>query len=284
MQQIRQISDLQQELSCQRKNGQKIAFVPTMGNLHAGHLSLVNEAQKHGQCIVVSIFVNPSQFNSAEDLANYPRTLEQDLTKLKALNLPNLLVFTPNTEDIYPSPKKYATSVKAAAISEYLCGASRPGHFDGVVTVITKLFNLITPDVAIFGRKDFQQLQVIKALAADLFFNVKIIGAPCVRESSGLALSSRNNLLSKEQKKLASGLYQALLKAATQIKDKAFSFDEVEACAIKWLGKQGFKVDYFKICNKQTLEDANLSDQNLLIAAAAFLGNVRLIDNIELNL
>jgi len=285
MEQIKQVSQLRQTVDQLVKSGKKIVLVPTMGNLHAGHLSLVEEAQKHGDCVVVSIFVNPAQFNNPQDLQNYPRTLEDDLAKLQRLNISKLLVFTPNVDDIYPRNLKSPTWVKESSIANNLCGASRAGHFDGVVTVVLKLFNLVTPNVAIFGRKDFQQLQVIKALVADLFLPIKIIGIPCVRESSGLALSSRNNLLDAEQKKIASSLYQVLLACADQIKNGANDFGCLERQAKESLQNQGFKVDYFKICSAKTLETANSAqDRNLLIAVAVFLADVRLIDNIEINL
>jgi len=283
MYQITKTKQLREKIIQIKNAKQSIALVPTMGNLHDGHLSLVNKAQDFADVVVVSIFVNPTQFNNAQDLANYPRTIEQDLSKLQAVKCD--VVFTPNVTDMYSGQNNNVqTSVKACGLAEYLCGATRAGHFDGVVTIVTKLFNLVQPDVAIFGRKDFQQLRIIEGLVKDLLMPIKIIGIDCVRKNTGLALSSRNNLLTDEQKNKASIIYQVLQDVKNKILAKSNNFKQLEAQAINVLSQHGFKVDYFTICNALTLMQATADDINLIIATAVFIGNVRLIDNIEVNL
>jgi len=281
MRQITEVKQLRSRIIQIKNSKQSIALVPTMGNLHDGHLSLVRHAQKHADVVIVSIFVNPTQFNNLQDLKNYPRTIEQDLAKLEDTNCE--IVFTPKIDEMYAPNQQDQTKVKASSIAQYLCGAKRPGHFDGVVTIVSKLFNLIQPDVAIFGRKDFQQLRVIKDLVCDLMFPIQIIGIDCVREKSGLALSSRNNLLTDEQKNKASIIYQVLKSTKEQILKQNKDFKQLEQQAIDTLNAHGFEVDYFVICDANTLKNVTDKDDNLLIATAVFIGNVRLIDNIEVN-
>jgi len=278
MQQVNNIFKLREILSIFRQQNKKIALVPTMGNLHVGHLSLLSKAQEVADVVVVSIFVNPTQFNNPVDLAKYPRTLDDDLVKLAAANCD--VVFTPSVDELYPKDNSLMTGVRASQAAQYLCGVSRIGHFDGVVTVVSKLFNAVNPDVAIFGRKDYQQLRVISDLVKDLLFDIEIIGIDCVREDSGLALSSRNNLLTEEQRFRASYLYKQLMLSKERVM-RGDDYLQIETQAIQLLQANGFVVDYFFICNADTLRQASKQDVNLLIAAAVFMGDVRLIDNVE---
>ncbi len=272
---------LQQELLTLKKKGKSIGFVPTMGNLHAGHLSLVQLIKKQSDIVVCSIFVNPAQFGENEDLASYPRTLSEDIQKLEALGIDYL--FTPTDNQIYPHGKNKHSSVELNRLTEHLCGSSRPDHFKGVTTVVCILFNIVQPDVAAFGKKDYQQYQVIKAMTRDLMMPIKIIGGEIVRESNGLAMSSRNTYLSKAEKEKASTLRQTILSTAEQIKSGT-SLEKTIENAINNLKRHGFKIDYFKVVRQNDLQEAQQTDKSLLIACAAWLGQPRLIDNLELNL
>lgn len=270
------------------KSHTNITFVPTMGNLHAGHLHLVEIAKQHGQCVVVSIFVNPLQFGVNEDLATYPRTLEADCDKLKTAGA--TIVFTPTVEEMYPdfdgNILNQTMTITAPPIANELCGASRPGHFSGVATIVMKLFNMVMPQVAIFGQKDFQQLFIIKQLVRQFNLPIKVIGVDTVREANGLAMSSRNGYLSVEQHHQASQLNQALQHIVTQIKNNTqqnhlVNFHQLENEAIALLKIQGWIVDYVSIKSALTLSNASATDSHLVVLAAAKLGNTRLIDNIE---
>ena len=284
MQIIHTASALRQALKSQTN----IAFVPTMGNLHAGHIHLVEIAKQHGQCVVVSIFVNPLQFGANEDLATYPRTLEADCDKLKTAGA--TIVFAPTVEEMYPdfdgNTLNQTMTITAPPIANELCGASRPGHFSGVATIVMKLFNVVMPQVAIFGQKDFQQLFIIKQLIRQFNLPIKAIGVDTVREANGLAMSSRNGYLSVEQHHQASQLNQSLQNIVTQIQNNTqqnhiINFHQLENEAIASLKTQGWIVDYVSIKSALTLSDASSTDSHLVVLAAAKLGNTRLIDNIE---
>ena len=284
MQIIHTASALRQALKSQTN----IAFVPTMGNLHAGHIHLVEIAKQHGQCVVVSIFVNPLQFGANEDLATYPRTLEADCDKLKTAGA--TIVFAPTVEEMYPefdgNTLNQTMTITAPPIANELCGASRPGHFSGVATIVMKLFNMVMPQVALFGQKDFQQLFIIKQLVRQFNLPIKVIGVDTVREANGLAMSSRNGYLSVEQHHQASQLNQSLQNIVTQIQNNTqqnhiINFHQLENEAIASLKTQGWIVDYISIKSALTLSNASSTDSHLVVLAAAKLGNTRLIDNIE---
>ncbi len=263
-----------------RLAGESIAFVPTMGNLHAGHLQLVSAAQTKADRVIVSIFVNPTQFGEGEDFSSYPRTLDADLEKLQALEVD--VAFAPDTEEIYPVSG--ITEVCVSQVSENYCGAARPGHFNGVATIVCKLFNIVQPDSAFFGEKDFQQLAVIRAMVADLNIPVEVISVPTFRETDGLAMSSRNGYLTAEQRSLAPKLYQSLGQAKQEVLAKQFTYAEIEKKMIHLLTKLGFKPDYFSICRRHDLQAATIEDTQLIILLAAWLGKTRLIDNIQLDI
>lgn len=281
MQQITHIPALRGAITEHKRAGRRIAFVPTMGNLHAGHIRLVEEARRHGDVVVCSIFVNPLQFGPTEDLDAYPRTLAADIEKLEAARCD--LLFTPSVADIYPNGLAAQTIVSVPGISRRHCGASRPGHFDGVATIVNKLFNMVLPDVALFGLKDYQQLQVIRHMVADLCLPIELVGVATQREPSGLALSSRNGYLSAEQKAQAAALYQSLQEAAAALRQH-IGIASVEAAAAQKLAAAGFVLDYFSVCHADTLEPAQAEDRRLVILAAAWLGKTRLIDNLQLEL
>ena len=277
---INNIKPLRVQIKQWRMAGECIAFVPTMGNLHAGHLQLVKTAKAQADRVVVSIFVNPTQFNEQDDFANYPRTEEADLAKLQSAGID--LLYMPEREEMYPA--EMLTRVSVSQVSEEHCGAARPGHFDGVATVVTKLFNIVQPDKAFFGEKDFQQLMVIRAMVADLDSSVDIIAVATFREPDGLAMSSRNTHLSEVQRQQAVQLYQALCQAKQAVLEQQTSFAEIEQSYLQVLYEQGFKPDYFSICRRRDLKAATNKDTQLIILAAAQLGNTRLIDNIQLDL
>ncbi len=276
-------------LSIALKNHANIGLVPTMGNLHAGHIHLVNLAKQHSDCVVVSIFVNPLQFGANEDLANYPRTLEADCEKLKAAGCD--IVFTPTVSEMYPQMTQTEASIELNQsmtieppdIANDLCGASRPGHFAGVATVVAKLFNMVQPQSAFFGKKDFQQLFIIRELVKQFNYPIQIIAGETVRETSGLALSSRNGYLSDAQKNQAAQLNQALQAIANAIQTRNIEFNSLENAAKTNLNTNGWQVDYVTVRCALSLLPATLADKQLVILAAAKIGNTRLIDNIELN-
>jgi len=279
---ITRIDELRAALALIRKTGKRIALVPTMGNLHAGHLALIELAKSHADFVVASIFVNPLQFGANEDLERYPRTLAADQQKLQAAGCD--LLFAPTVDEMYPQGMQGQTRVCVSGVTQRLCGAARPGHFEGVATVVTKLLNLVQPDVAAFGRKDYQQLRVIETLVGDLNLPIQIISLPTVRDSDGLALSSRNGGLTEEQRQTAPLLYQCLQQMAQAITNGERDYQKLCESHKAHLAQHGLRVDYLEICAAGSLQAATADDQQLLIAVAAFLGNVRLIDNIEVRL
>ena len=264
---------------------QRIALVPTMGNLHAGHLELVKIAKQHADIVVVSIFVNPTQFGAGEDFDSYPRTLDEDVAKLATVDTDYL--FAPSIEEMYPVLPP-PTSVLAGAITTQLCGQSRPGHFDGVGIVVSKLFNIVQPDMAIFGQKDYQQLAIIKQLVRDLSYPIEIIGAPIVRAADGLALSSRNQYLSATEREVAPVIHQALQYLAKQLEKGEQSQQVVQSLLAEThqrITDAGFIIDYLDI-RTDTLESLtndtvtfNVENKSLMILVAAWLGRARLLDN-----
>ena len=264
-----------------RSNSEITAFVPTLGNLHDGHLSLVRKAKEVADRVVVSIFVNPTQFDKAEDLAAYPRTIDNDLALLKQENVD--LVFLPKAAEMYPEGS--AARVEVDGISDILEGDSRPGHFSGVATIVAKLFNLVQPDISVFGQKDFQQLMLIRRMEDDLDFGIEIIAAPTAREESGLAMSSRNNYLdSNERNEIAPGLYAEMLKIKESIQNDESDYLSLQKNSIEVLSNQGFKPDYIEIRNAEDLSVATKDNKELVILASAWLGKARLIDNITVSL
>jgi pantoate--beta-alanine ligase len=276
MQVINAIVDLRKEINIWRSSGERIAFVPTMGNLHAGHLKLVDEAKLSADRVVVSIFVNPTQFGIGEDFEAYPRTEDEDSQKLDAAGID--LLFLPSVSEMYDGREKTIVSVKG--LSNLHCGASRPGHFDGMATVVCKLFNVVQPDVAFLGQKDFQQLVIIRTMVNNLNIPVKIMLVETVRESSGLAMSSRNDYLSPGELQIAPRLYQALCTARDEILSGKKSYEVIENEAVIFLQAVGFILDYFSVCRADDLLKAEKQDTNLVILTAAKLGRTRLIDNI----
>ncbi|MCX4194056.1 pantoate--beta-alanine ligase [Methylophaga sp. OBS1] len=262
-----------------RANNEVIAFVPTMGNLHEGHLSLVKKARELADRIVVSIFVNPLQFNDQRDLEKYPRTLNEDINLLSELDCD--LVFTPDDSVMYPLGMAKQTSVHVPGMDDKLCGLGRPGHFDGVATVVTKLFNMVQADIAVFGEKDYQQLLMIQTLVADLNIPVDIVGAPTRREDSGLAMSSRNNLLTAKQRLQAPLLYQQLMTIRTALENGETDLDALLQAAQTQLKEAGFEPEYLEIRRADNLQPVQTGDKTALrVLVAARLGSVRLIDNI----
>ena len=264
--------------------GQKrIAFVPTMGNLHAGHLKLVEIAKQHADCVVVSVFVNPLQFGPNEDLDKYPRTIEADCEKLEKAGVS--ITFAPSVKDMYPGfdgkSLNQSMTITPPPIASELCGASRPGHFSGVATIVAKLFNMVQPNVAIFGKKDFQQLFIIRKLVSQLNFPIEIIAGDTVRESGGLAMSSRNGNFSEAEKIKAQQLYLTLREVIETIKLKQKDFAAIEKNAAQRLSDKGWQVDYISIRSSVTLQPATTSQGSLVVLGAATLNKTRLIDNIE---
>lgn len=281
METARTLARARQLLASWRRAGQSVALVPTMGNLHAGHLSLVQEARRQADRCVVSVFVNPTQFGPGEDLDSYPRTLPADAEQLRQQEVD--LLFAPDASQIYPFDDKLSW-VEVQALPDHLCGRSRPQHFRGVTTVVSKLLHVIDPDVAVFGQKDFQQLVIIRRMAQELLFRTRIVGMPTVREADGLALSSRNGFLSPAQRRLAPRLYQNLLRARADIESGARDYRAVEAAVARRLQDSGFKIDYVSVANADSLAPAGAGDTRLVVAAAAWLGTPRLIDNVQLRL
>ncbi len=282
MQVFHTIADLQQAISQAKQSGKTIGFVPTMGNLHDGHLALVQQAASVCDEVVASIFVNPLQFGANEDLDKYPRTLAADKDKLIAASTSYL--FCPNNEEMYPAGTTSQTLVSVPTLSETHCGASRPGHFSGVATVVCKLFNIVQPNVAIFGKKDFQQLAVIRQMVKDLCLSIDIIGAPIVRDETGLALSSRNTYLSEQERAIAPLLYKVLNETKQSIQNGDTNFTPLENKAKQTLTSAGLQPDYFTVCEANSLLPATSDNSDLVILAAVYLGNTRLIDNVTLEL
>lgn len=279
MRTVHTLKELRTMLRGYRLKGNRIALVPTMGNLHEGHLALVRRASETAEIVVTSIFVNPMQFGATEDLDNYPRTLQEDQEALD--NAGSTLVFTPSSSEIYPEGLARQTRVIVPEVSEGHCGASRPGHFEGVATVVTMLFNMVQPDVAVFGEKDFQQLAVIRKLTQDLMMPVEIVGVPTIRETDGLAKSSRNGYLSKPERATAPVIHQTLKDAAEKIRMGRTDFSTIEWEACQALTYAGLRPDYFNIANSLTLKPATEDDTEVTLLVAAFLGTTRLIDNLS---
>jgi pantoate--beta-alanine ligase len=271
------VAELREYVHQARFKGLSVGFVPTMGNLHAGHMRLIKNANKQCDVVIASIFVNPLQFNDPGDLTKYPRTLEQDQALL-ADNSCDLL-FAPTVAEMYPNGQQSQSIVSVPDVSMGLCGGSRPGHFDGVATVVTKLFNMVQADKAFFGEKDFQQLAVIRKMVADLCIPVEVVSVATERNANGLALSSRNGYLSANELALAPAIFKAMQNVATAIQqgnDFATTLDETE----QRLNQQGFKVDYLALCRESDLKPATTEDNKLVVLIAAFLGSARLIDNL----
>ncbi|MBX8517579.1 pantoate--beta-alanine ligase [Pseudomonas cichorii] len=276
---VKTVLDLRAAVARARSEGKRIALTPTMGNLHSGHAALVTRASQRADFVVATIFVNPLQFGPNEDLASYPRTLDADKEKL--LEAGCNLLFTPSVEEMYPHGMADQTLVSVPHLSEGLCGASRPGHFDGVATVVSKLFNMVQPDLAVFGEKDFQQLAVIRALVRDLNMPIQIIGEPTVRAADGLALSSRNGYLSEELRAKAPALYRVLSTVADGIRNNE-AINSLIDIGKKTLEAEGFRIDYLEVRDATSLRPATEEDRDLVILVAAFLGKTRLIDNLHL--
>ncbi|OED44385.1 pantoate--beta-alanine ligase [Endozoicomonas sp. (ex Bugula neritina AB1)] len=280
---VHSIAEVQDVVSVQRSKGLRIGFVPTMGNLHDGHLTLVQKAKEICDYVVVSIYVNPLQFGPNEDYDSYPRTMEQDQQLLIEHGVD--LLYSATTQEIYPEGSDSHTHVTVDILDGMHCGSSRPGFFRGIATVVTKLFNIVRPDIAVFGEKDFQQLTIIRKMVRDLCIPIEIIGASIAREASGLAMSSRNGYLSQEERDvIAPSLYKCLTEAHDAIKEGERDFDMIRRNAFARMAEAGFKPDYFNVCNTQTLLPATHNEQALVILAAGYLGKARLIDNIHFEL
>ncbi|MCV5151662.1 pantoate--beta-alanine ligase [Escherichia coli] len=268
---------LRQQIRRLRMEGKRVALVPTMGYLHDGHMKLVDEAKARADVVVVSIFVNPMQFDRPEDLARYPRTLQEDCEKLNKRKVD--LVFAPSVKEIYPNGTETHTYVDVPGLSTMLEGASRPGHFRGVSTIVSKLFNLVQPDIACFGEKDFQQLALIRKMVADMGFDIEIVGVPIMRAKDGLALSSRNGYLTAEQRKIAPGLYKVLSSIADKLQAGERDLDEIITIAGQELNEKGFRADDIQIRDADTLLEVSETSKRAVILVAAWLGDARLIDN-----
>ena len=282
MQICQRVTELRQHIQAERAAGKRIAFVPTMGNLHEGHLQLIRLARQHADFVVASIFVNPLQFGLNEDWEQYPRTLERDSSMLAAEGC-NLL-FCPTDREMYPNGMETQTKVEVPTMTNILCGASRPGHFLGVTTVVAKLFNMVLPDVAIFGIKDYQQLAVIRRMVEDLCIPVELVAAPIARAEDGLALSSRNGYLTAEERPLATALYRALCQAREAIAGGGRDYPAIEQAALEGLAQSGMRPDYFSIRQAKTLEVADGADTDLVLLGAVYLGKTRLIDNVTVRI
>lgn len=281
MKTVSTVSELRTEIAGWHQQGLKVAFVPTMGNLHQGHLNLCKRAAELADKVVVSIFVNPLQFGANEDFDSYPRTLVADQEKLQAQGV--ALLFAPTEEQLYPFGQAASCRINVPQLTEQLCGAQRPGHFEGVATVVTKLLNIVQADVALFGEKDYQQLAVIRRMVADLFIPTEIVGVATTREESGLAMSSRNNYLSTVQRQQAAQLYAQLQQSAVELQ-RGEGCLKIEQQAKEALEQAGFQVEYFSICDVDSLQPLTLPADEAVILLAARLGSTRLIDNLRVNL
>lgn len=281
---VESIEDLRAQVKSWRMEGLTVAFVPTMGNLHDGHLALVKAAHRHADKVIASIFVNPMQFGLNEDIDNYPRTLAQDKASLIEVNTD--LLFIPTADVIYPKGAGENCYVEVPNISNLYCGASRPGHFRGVATVVCKLFNLVQPDVACFGSKDYQQLQIIQTMVEDLSMPVKIVPVEIIREKSGLAMSSRNGYLTPEELAVAPALSQTLQWLSAQLRESHQPRDYAALVmqASEKIDSAGLKTDYIHLCHAKTLAPAAPTDKEIVILGAAYLGKARLIDNLPVSL
>lgn len=271
-------AELRRVVAQWRTGSERVAFVPTMGNLHQGHGDLVRRASQLADRVVVSVFVNPMQFGPNEDFAAYPRTPEDDRRLLESIGAD--VLFTPEVDEMYPRGEAVSTRVQVPEIDSILCGAFRPGHFTGVATIVTKLLNLVQPDVALFGEKDFQQLMIIRRAATDLCMPMEIVGVPTTRESDGLAMSSRNRYLSADERKLAPQIYAALSHARQAIESGSQDFATLEQAGFDALKQHGFRPDYFSIRDAATLGDA-VPGAEMVVLTAARIGRARLIDNVR---
>ncbi len=276
------LKNLRDNIRLWKKDGLSISFVPTMGNLHAGHLSLISAASEKADKTVVSIFVNPIQIGHGEDYAKYPSTLDHDLAELADECVD--MVFAPNLKELYPGGIASDTRVTIPALSETLCGKFRPGHFSGVATVVMKLFNNVQPDFAFFGEKDFQQILVIRRMVEDLLLPIDVVSMPIIREIDGLAMSSRNSYLSKVERDSSVEIYSVLLHAAKCLSEGLVNTDAIEAQSISALCEKGFDVEYCSIRQSSDLAIPAFGSKKLVILVAAWLGDTRLIDNIRVNL
>jgi pantoate--beta-alanine ligase len=274
----RTVAQLRAAVADLRAGGRRLAFVPTMGNLHAGHRRLMEEARRRADAVAVSIYVNPLQFGPREDFAAYPRTPEADRAVLREAGVE--LLFAPEEREIYPRGRERHTQVEVPELGEILCGAFRPGHFRGVTTVVARLFHLVTPDFAVFGKKDYQQLLIVRLMTADLALPIEIVGVDTVREPDGLALSSRNNYLDADERRRAPALYAALARLRERVQGGAAPA-QAEREAAEALGRAGFRVDYISVRRREDLAPPEPGDRALVALAAAWLGRTRLIDNVE---
>ena len=282
MDQANSVTELRHYVQHWKDHKQSIAFVPTMGNLHAGHLSLITKGQSLCDRSICSIFVNPMQFGPNEDFNHYPRTLDADIQLLESIGCD--LVYMPTASELYPQGLEKISQVIVTDLTDTFEGAHRPGHFTGVATIVAKLFNIVKPDISVFGKKDYQQYCVIRKMTQDLNLDVEIIGQETTREASGLAISSRNRYLSEDQKTLAALIYQTLQDSAATIKGGETEFEKLEQQATEQLNQAELDTDYFSVCNADTLKSASSEDKKLVILVAARLSETRLIDNIEIDL
>jgi pantoate--beta-alanine ligase len=273
------IAEVRAHVARWRDARERVVFVPTMGNLHAGHVSLIEAARRHGQRFVASIFVNPMQFGPNEDFAHYPRTPTQDAKMLEDAGCD--LLFSPEVGEIYPNGAANATRIEVPGISNILCGEFRPGHFEGVATIVAKLFHIVDPDVAIFGEKDFQQLTVIRRMVADLCLRVEIVGAPTVRESDGLAMSSRNQYLGAEERRIAPVIHRQLQQAVAALQSGMRDYPRIEGTGRAALEGAGLRTDYFSVRDARSLAPAQPDTRQFVVLTAARLGKARLIDNLQ---
>lgn len=282
MYQSHDVDELRQYVQHWKDHGESVAFVPTMGNLHDGHLSLIRKGQSLCDRSICSIFVNPMQFGANEDFNHYPRTLDRDIALLESVGCD--LVYMPTASELYPDGLDKITQVQVTGLTDSFEGVHRPGHFTGVATVVLKLFNIVKPHVSVFGKKDYQQYRMIRKMVSDLNLDVRIVGEETSREKSGLATSSRNQYLDTEQLHQASMIYQQLISAQKRIALGERDFAAIEREAINLLDNNGFETEYFAICNAETLEPASTEDRDLVILVTAILGSTRLLDNIEISL
>jgi pantoate--beta-alanine ligase len=282
METVTTIAAVRERVRRWRSEGRRIAFVPTMGNLHAGHVSLIELARRHGDRFIASIFVNPMQFGPNEDFAHYPRTPAQDARMLTDAGCD--LMFMPDVVEIYPNGSERATRVEVPGLSSVLDGEFRPGHFEGVATVVAKLFHIVEPDIAVFGEKDFQQLTIIRRMVADLCMPITIVAAPTVRETDGLAMSSRNQYLTEEERRRAPIIHQLLCAAVERLRAGDRDFAAIERTGIEALERAGFRPDYFAVRRADDLSSPDANTRHLVVLAAARLGRARLIDNLQLRI
>ena len=275
---ISDTGELREQIADWRQSGDHIALVPTMGSLHDGHLALIEVAREHAERVIATVFVNPTQFGEGEDFESYPRSLELDKRKLKLAKAD--LLFAPDVDTVYPFGSERGTRVSVPVMTEELCGEARPGHFDGVTSVVARLFNMVGPDVAVFGQKDYQQLMIIRRMVADLSMPIEIVGAPTVREDDGLAMSSRNQYLTESERTVAPQLHSALQDVAHALETGSEDYVALEQQAMASLEKAGFMPEYVSIRRAESLEEPDRDTDELVVLAAARLGEARLIDNV----